>query len=242
MDMMAQYSRKLLLAGTVLLSLGLSATASAQELRYSWLDLSFMGQDVGGITGTQETPVPDQFVDVEATDGSGVRFRGSYALGERFYFFGDYGSTDIDVEAVVTNPNIEPVIVTDEFDLTTIRGGLGFRWGVGFNTDIIFEVSYDSVDYDFGSFAGESFDIDSKDAGGAIGIRHLFGDDFEVRAHGRYAGAALVDLDTLEVETGALYGVGFSWQLVRGFAIVGDYETGDVDSWSVGFRLDMDED
>ena len=28
----------------------------------------------------------------------------------------------------------------------------------------------------------------------------------------------------------------------RGFAIVGDYETGEVDSWSVGFRLDMDED
>jgi hypothetical protein len=242
MEMMAQTSRKIILAGAVLLSLGLSATASAQELRYSWLDLSFMGQDVGGITGTQETPVVDQFVDVEATDGNGVRFRGSYALGERFYFFGDYGSTDIDVDAVVRNPQIEPTSASDEFDLTTIRGGLGFRWGVGFNTDIIFEVSYDSVDYDFGSFAGESFDIDSKDAGGAIGIRHLFGDDFEVRAHGRYAAAALVDLDTLEVETGALYGVGFSWQLVRGFAIVGDYETGDVDSWSIGFRLDMDED
>jgi hypothetical protein len=240
--MMAQFSRKVLLAGAALLSLGLSATASAQELRYSWLDLSYMGQDVDGIAGTQETPVADQFVDVEANDGDGVRFRGSYALGERFYLFGEYGSTDIDVDAVVSNPNIDPINTSDEFDLTSIRGGLGLRWGVGFNTDIIFEVSYDSIDYDFGSFAGESFDVDSKDAGGAIGIRHLFGDDFEVRAHGRYAGAAVVDLNALEFETGMMYGAGFSWQIVRGFAIVGDYETGDVDSWSVGFRLDMDED
>ena len=240
--MMAQTSRKIVLAGVILLALGLAGPASAQELRYSWLDLSFMGQDVGGIEGNQQTPDPDQFVDVVGNDGDGVRFRGSYALGERFYFFGDYGSTDIGVDGIVTNPNIPPTPASDEFDLTTIRGGLGFRWGVGFNTDITFEVSYDSIDYDFGSFAGESFDANSKDAGGAIGIRHLFGDNWEVRASGRYSNHAEIDLNTLEFDTGALFNVGFSWQIVRGFAIVGDYETGDVDSWSVGFRLDMDED
>jgi hypothetical protein len=239
--MMAQHSPKAVLAGLVLLAFGFSGTASAQELRYSWLDLSYMGQDVGGLTGTQQTPVADQFVDINATDGNGVRFRGSYALGERFYFFGDYGSTDIEVDALVTNPQGE-FEASDEFDLTTIRGGLGFRWGVGFNTDITFEVSYDGIDYDFGSFAGENFDTDSKDVGGAIGIRHLFGDNWEVRAYGRYANGAVVDLNTLEFDSGALFGAGFSWQIVRGFAIVGDFETGDVDSWSVGFRLDMDED
>jgi len=240
--MTSQYSSKLMVACVLLLVLGLSGTAKAQELRYSWLDLSFMGQDVGGIEGNQQTPDPDQFVDVEGTDGDGVRFRGSYALGERFYLFGDYASTDIDVDAIVTNPNIPPTGASDEFDLTTIRGGLGFRWGVGFNTDITFEVSYDSIDYDFGSFAGESFDTDAKDAGAAIGIRHLFGDNWEVRASGRYSNHAEVDLNTLEFDTGALFNVGFSWQIVRGLAIVGDYETGDVDSWSLGFRVDMDED
>jgi hypothetical protein len=240
--MMSQSFRRVFLSGVVLASSVLAAgTATAQELRYSWLDLSYMGQDVGGITGTQDTPVPGQFVDINAKDGDGVRFRGSYALGERFYFFGEYGSTDIDVDAVVTNDQVV-VDASDEFDLTSIRGGIGFRWSVGFSTDITFELAYDSIDYDFGSFAGESFDTDAKDVGGSIGIRHMLNDDWEVRAFGRYANGAQVDLNTLEFESGALYGVGFSWQLVRGFAVVADYESGDVDTWSLGFRLDMDED
>lgn len=240
--MKSQTIRRLLISSVILAASGLAGPASAQELRYSWLDLSFMGQDVGGIEGTQETPVVDQFVDVQGEDGDGVRFRGSFALGENFYVFGDYGSTDIDVIATVRNPQIEPTEATDEFDLTTVRGGLGFRWRIGFSTDITFEVSYDSIDYDFGSFAGESFDADAKDVGGGIGIRHMLSDNWEVRAFGRYANGAALDLNTLEFESGALYGAGFSWQLVRGLAIVGDYEAGDVDTWSLGFRLDMDED
>jgi hypothetical protein len=240
--MISQHARRVALAGLALVSFSLAGTASAQELRYSWLDLSFMAQDVGGITGTQVTPVEDQFVDVKALDGDGVRFRGSYALGERFYFFGDYGSTDIDVDAIVRNPQIDPTAAADEFDLTTIRGGFGYRWRVGFSTDITFEVAYDSVDYDFGSFAGESFDADSQDVGGAIGIRHMVSDNWEIRGNVRYANHAELDLNTLEFDAGALYGVGFSWQIVRGLALVADYETGEVDSWSLGFRLDMDED
>ena len=74
------------------------------------------------------------------------------------------------------------------------------------------------------------------------GVRHMLGDDFEIRGYGRYSSHAEVDLNTLEFDTGALYGVGFSWQLVRGLAIVADYETGEVDTWSIGFRVDMDED
>ena len=239
---MSQIIRRLLVSSVILVTSGLAGTASAQELRYSWMDLSFMGQDVGGIEGTQETPVPDQFVDINAEDGDGVRFRGSYALGDKFYFFGEYGSSDIDVIAIVTNPQIEPTRATDEFDLTTVRGGVGFRWSVGFSTDINFEVTYDSIDYDFGRFAGESFDADAKDVGGGIGVRHMLSDSWEVRAHARYANGAELDLNTLEFDSGALYGAGFSWEIVRGLALVGDYESGDVDTWSLGFRLDMDED
>ena len=239
--MMSQMLRRLFLSSAILVLPGLAGTASAQELRYSWLDLSYMAQDVGGIMGTQDTPVAGQFVDVDAQDGDGVRFRGSFALGERWYLFGEYGSTDIDVDAVVTNQQVV-VEASDEFDLTSIRGGLGFRWSVGFSTDITFEVTYDSVDYDFGSFAGESFDADAKDVGGGIGIRHMVSDNWELRAHGRYANGSELDLNTLEFDSGALYGAGFSWQIVRGLALVGDYETGEVDTWSLGFRLDMDED
>jgi len=239
--MMSQYSRIVMYACVILLSLGQAGNAGAQELRYSWLDLSFMGQDVGGQTGTQQTPIVGQFVDIAAQSGDGVRFRGSYALGDSFYFFGDYGSTDIDVDVIVTNPQgIFPT--SDEFDLTTIRGGFGFRYGIGFSTDIYAEISFDSIDYDFGSFAGENFDVTGKDAGGALGIRHMLNDDWEIRANGRYSNHSFVNLNTQDFDPGEFFGVGFSWEIVRGLALIGDYETGDVDSWSIGFRMDMDED
>ena len=39
-----------------------------------------------------------------------------------------------------------------------------------------------------------------------------------------------------------LFGAGFGWQIIRGLSIVGDYEAGEFSNWSIGFRLDLDED
>ena len=121
------------------------------------------------------------------------------------------------------------------FDYTTIRGGLGLRIPLGFKTDLYGEVSYDSLDFDFGSFAGENFDVDEQDIGGAIGIRAMLNDDFEVRAYGRYSGVGDVDVNTQIFEEDTLYGAGFGWRIVRGLSIVADYESGEFSSWSAGF-------
>lgn len=217
-----------------------SSPSVAQEVRYSWLDISFMGQDVGK-SGSQLTPVPGQFVDADAKDGDGIRFRGSIGTWHNLYAFVDYGSTDIDVDVLVTNTN-GTFPASDEFDYTTIRSGVGVRFPLSYRMDIFAEVSYDSLDLDFGTFAGESFDTDAQGAGGTLGIRMMATDDFEIRAHGRYSNQADVDLTTLLFDSGALYGVGFGWQLVQGFSLVGDYESGEFSSWSIGFRLDLDED
>ncbi len=218
---------------------GIATTAGAQEVRYSWLDISFMAQDVDR-QGSQ-VPVPGQTVDIDGSDGDGVRFRGSFGTWNNFYVFLDYGSTDIDVSAVVIN-NQGTFEAADEFDYTTIRGGLGLKYSIRFSTDIYAEVSYDSLDLDFGSFATENFDVGEKDIGGAIGIRHMMGDDFQIRAYGRFTNVGDVDLNTQEFDSDTLFGAGFTWTWVRGFAIVADYESGEFSNWSVGFRLDLDED
>ena len=217
----------------------MSATATAQDVRYSWLDLSFMSQDVERM-GTR-VPIAGQTVDVVASDGDGVRFRASFGTWHNLYIFADYGSTDIDVAVLVTNAQGQ-FPAEDEFDYTTIRGGIGLRIPLGFKTDLYGEVSYDSLDLDFGSFAGESFDVDEQDIGGAIGIRAMLNDDFEVRAYGRYSGVGDVDLNTTLFEEDTLFGAGFGWRIVRGLSIVADYEVGEFNSLSVGFRLDLDED
>ena len=230
--------RKWSIAGVLLLT-ALSAAATAQEVRYSWLDLSFMNQDVDRM-GTQ-VPIPGQTVDIDASDGNGVRFRGSIGTWHNLYLFVDYASTDIEVSALVTNP-LGQFPAEDEFDYTTVRSGVGLRIPLGFKTDLYGEVSYDSLDFDFGSFAGENFDVDEQDIGGAIGIRAMLNDDFEVRAYGRYSSVGDVDLNTTLFEEDTLFGAGFGWQIVRGLSIVADYESGEFSSWSVGFRLDLDED
>jgi hypothetical protein len=231
--------RGLLTAGMLLAAL-LSGQATAQEVRYSWLDVSFMAQDID-LMGSLDTPAPDQFVDLHAKDGDGVRFRGSVGTWNNLYLFVDYGSTDIDVDVVITNPGGSFPGV-DEFDYTDIRGGVGVKWSIAFSTDLYAEVSYDSVDFDFASFAGENFDTGQSDVGGALGVRSMVTDNLELRAYGRYTPNAEVDLTTAVYDSGSLFGAGFGWEIVNGLSIVGDYESGEFARWSVGFRLDLDED
>lgn len=217
-----------------------SAPSMAQEVRYSYLDMSFMAQDVNK-TGTQ-MPVPGQTVDYDTSDGRGIRFRGSVGTWHNLYAFIDYGSTDIDLSAFIVSPLV-PLGETamDEFDLTTIRGGFGLKFSFGIATDAFAALSYDSTDFDFGSFALENFDAGEKGFGGALGIRHMMNDELELRAWGRYSSVGDVSLETLSFDSDILYGAGFGWQLIRGLSIVGDYESGDISSWSLGFRLDLDE-
>jgi len=213
--------------------------AAAQDISYSWMDMSFMGQDIDR-SGVQ-VPIVGQSVEVAGSDGSGIRFRGSVGTWKNLYLFVDYGSTDIDVHAVITN-NQGVFEDDDEFDFTSIRGGLGWKYSVFNKTDIFAEVSYDSTDFDFGSFAGENFDADAQEIGGALGFRTLFGDHFELKVQGRYTKVGDIDLNTLEFDNDTLYSIGFAWELIRGLSIVGDFESGEFSNYALGFRLDLDED
>ena len=213
--------------------------AAAQEVRYSWLDMSVLAQDVDR-SGVQ-VPVAGQSVEASANDGSGVRFRGSLGTWKNMYLLVSYGSSDIDVDAVITND--QGVFETnDEFDFTTIRGGIGVKWSLFQQTDLFAEVTYDSTDLDFGSFAGENFDADAQDVGAALGLRKMFGDHFEMKIEGRYTQVGDVNLNTLEFDDDTLYSVGFAWEVIRGLSIVGDYESGEFSSYGLGFRLDLSED
>ena len=219
----------------------IASPATAQEIRYSWLDLSFMGQDVG-LQGAL-SPLPEQIVAIAVTDGTGVRFRGSIGTWNNLYAFIDYGSTDIALTGTVTN-TITGVTsdFADEYDFTSIRGGVGLMWPIFDGTDIFGELTLDSLDFDFGSFAGEDFDMSLRDFGGRAGVRTMFGDHLQARLYGRYTNVGDPDLTGGFFDPDVLVGAGFTWEFIRGMAIVGDYESGQLSAWSLGFRLDLDED
>lgn len=226
---------------SIVVLLGSSYAADAQDLRYSWLDMSFMAQDVG--RSGSLSPLPGQVVDISTTDGTGVRFRGSIGTWKNFYLMLDYGATDIDLTGVVSNSNTGFVQeIEDQFDYTAVRGGLGLRFPLRYDTDIFGEVTYDSLDFDFGSFAGEDFDMGRKEIGGTVGVRTMFGDHVQAYLHARYTAVGDADLTTGIFDTDTLIGVGVAWELIRGLSLVGDYESGEFSSLSIGFRLDLSED
>jgi hypothetical protein len=231
------------------LALSLMATgAQAQdEIRYSWFEISYVAQDVDRM-GSQISfldPLEPQLVEIHAKDGNGIKFRGSVGTWNNLYAFVDFASSDIDVSSVVTV--ISSGLMAegeDEFDYTSIRGGIGLRFPLRHNIDIYGEVSYDSLDLDFGSLVGEDFDTDSQDVGGALGIRGMISDDLELRAWGRYTNVGDVDLDLASgsLDSDVLAGIGFGYTIIQGLSITGDYESGEFSSWNLGFRLDLSED
>lgn len=224
----------------VLLLLAGCSTALAQDVRYSWLDISFVQQDVGR-DGSFTDVLLGQTVDISTKDGNGIKFRGSVGTWKNLFAFIDYSSTDIDVAALVSNAQGQ-FPAEDEFDFTTVRGGVGLKWSLTARTDVYGAVTYDTTDFDFGSFAGENFDTDDQAVGATIGLRSMIQDKIELRANVRYSGAADVDLNTGDMDSDTLFGAGFGYELIRGLSITGDVESGEFSSWNIGFRLDLDED
>ena len=212
----------------------------AQDVRYSWFEVSFIQQDIGE-QGSKTNILLNQSVDVDASDGSGIKFRASVGVWHSMFAFLDYSSSDIDVDAVVTNSS-GAFPASDEFDYTATRAGVGVRWQMTHKSDIYGAVSYDSADFDFGSFVGENFDTGEKDIGGELGYRSMLTDKFEVRVHARFSNVGAVDLTTGVFDSDTLFGVGFGYELIRGLSIIGDYESGEFTNWNVGFRLDLSED
>jgi len=225
---------------TALLLLAGSSAALAQDVRWSWFEIAFIEQDIGQ-QGTITDFVLNQTVDVDASSGNGIKFKATIGTWHNLFGFIDFTSTDIDVDVVVTNAGGE-FPASDEFDYTTYRSGIGVKWSMTHSTDIYGAVSYDSTDFDFGSFAGENFDSGETDIGAEVGVRSMLGDNLEIRLTGRYTNVGAVDLTTGVLDSDTLFGVGFGYELVRGLSITGDYESGEFSSWNLGFRLDLSED
>ena len=228
-----------IIAALVLLTA--SSPALAQDIRYSWFEISYVGgQDIDRDASFTDI-VLDQTVDVSGLDGDGIKFRGSVGTWKNLFAFMDYSSSDIDVAALVSNAQGQ-FPAEDEFDFTTVRAGVGIKWSLTPKIDIYGALSYDSTDFDFGSFAGENFDTDDQDVGATLGVRFMLIDEIELRAHARHTGVGDVDLNTGILDSDTLIGVGFGYELVRGLSITGDFESGEFSNWNIGFRLDLDED
>lgn len=208
--------------------------ALASNLSYTFLDFEYVQQDIEA-SGFQ-VPVPTQTVSVVSRDGDGIAFRGSLALPGRIYVGGSFKSSIVDVDAVVINPLVTTEI-TDNYDFILSRLNVGYVLELGENLDLIAELSADSADLDFGSFAGESFDTEDAGAGASIGFRWNPNPNLEVFGRARYSSVANVDLTTLEFDSDTYGSVGMRWYFFEDVGIGVDFESGEVDTFSLTMRF-----
>ena len=205
------------------------------EVTYTYLDFEYLRQRTD-TSGLQSTPSAGQFVSVKTDEGDGVSVSGSMAMGERFYLSGSFRTAIIDVSGVVTNP-LGTTDVMDDFDLISGRLGLGYQRPLNDELDLVFELSYDWADYDFGSFAGENFDMDDGGAGARVGFRWGPSSRFELSAIGHFTTIETADLNALEFESDTLLSVGAFWYFFEDLGIGLQYEAGEVDILTVSMRF-----
>jgi hypothetical protein len=140
------------------------------------------------------------------------------------------------VTGVVRSP-LATVTIADEFDLTVGRLSLGYLLPIGESLDVIAEVSYDSVNYDFGSIAGENFDIDESGAGGQIGLRWNPRRALELFAFVRHAPLGELDLSSRSLDATATVHTGLRWYFLQDLGLGIEYESGDVETFVLSLRF-----
>lgn len=220
-------------AAAVLAAL-LAAPLSAQDLGYSYVDIGAV-VPAPDVAGTQ-APVPGQTVTARSGEGEGLLVGGSLGIGERFFAAGSFSSAVVDVDATIASP-LTTVTVADNYDLVRTRVGFGYVRELAGNLDLVAALSYETVDYDFGSFAGENFDVDHAGAGLELGARWSPRPRLELFAFGRISSVGEADLATGTADRGAELEAGVRWTFFEDLGLAVAYANGDVEALNLSMRF-----
>jgi hypothetical protein len=211
-----------------------SLAARATDLSYTYLDFQSLDNTVE--KSAQQSPVPGQTVAIQTTGGRGIGAVGSYAFSEHFYFGGYYKSSVIDYSGVVTSP-----IATDQasgtFDLVSSNLAIGFVHKFGDRLDFTAEVGYESAYYDFGSIAGENFDLKDSGPDARVGLRWNPRKPVELFVTGRYSAVEKADLTQHRYESGTSVKAGVRWYFFESLGVGLEHETGDVSVTTISMRF-----
>jgi hypothetical protein len=227
--------------GAVVAALGIalsSPRADASELSYTYIDFGGVTVD-SDLSGTK-VPAATQQVRVASGKGDGLTVSGSLAVGQHFYLNGSYDSSVVDVDALVTSP-LAVAMTSGNFDLISTRAAFGYFHPIGTKVDLFAEVTYDTVSYDFGSFAGESFDVDEAGAGYGVGLRYAASPSVELFAAARSSSVGVVNLTTSTMDSGTQVSAGLRVYFFKDLGLGFDLRSGDVDSFNVSMRFGFGE-
>ena len=215
-----------------------ASRAGAGDLSYTFVDFGALGVK-SDATG-QQSPAAGQTVTVAAGKGDGLTVAGSLALGQRFYLASSYDSTVVDVDAVIQSP-LATASTSGNFDHVVTRVGFGYVQPIGRRLDLAFELGRDKVEYDFGSFAGENFDVEDSALAAQVGMRFKASDSLELFVGARGSEVGKVDLTNRRFESGTEVSAGLRFYFFEDLGLGVDYRSGDVDRLAVSMRFGFGE-
>jgi hypothetical protein len=204
------------------------ATAVAGPLDYTYVE--------GGYTNLQQDLPQYMYSNTlgarpDDLEANGFFIGGSVEVSETFYLFADYrrGEDTVDVELFYYfEDGIAAEVSQVDVTATRFSGGLGYRHGVGENTDLLaeFGAAYSGVEIE----DLEEYEIDDTALRASVGIRSAPTESFELWAKGHYTDNDLIDSEF----SGS---VGVQYRFAPTLGIVGAYEGGSgYSQYSVGLR------
>ena len=219
-----------------LVAAALPFAARATDLSYTYLDFESLDNTVEKTA--QQSPFPGQTVQIETSGGKGIGAAGSYLFNERFYFGGYYKSSVIDYSGVVTSA-IATDRATGTFDIVGSRLEIGWLHKFGDRLDFLADVGYESSYYDFGSIAGENFDLKDSGVGARVGLRWNPRKPFELFLTGHYSPVEKADLTNHRYESGVTVRAGVRWYFLENLGLGIDHESGDVGVTTISMRFNF---
>jgi len=199
-------------------SFAVAGTAAATEgLNYTFLQLDYIVRDID-VFEDDEDPIED------FDDGNGIALRGSFAVNESFFLFGEYSETESDVTYV--SDQVFPIPA--EEDVTQLKAGIGTSLEIADRTDFVGRLGYTDIDYgdfDVGGTGDDSSDGFFVDAG----VRSQLLDNLDGSIGVRY-------LDVEDVDNTSLIG-NLMFELTENWSIDLAVDAGDeLATWSLGAR------
>lgn len=131
--------RKLLAAAICLLPMTGFAADNPNGLSYGYVEVDYLNLDI-------DQPGEGNVFEGDWDNGDGFGVSASFPLGERFFIFGDYSSTDSDFNFIDNTNRFIPANV----DVKRVNLGAGAAFPMSDRSDLVVSGAYSDID--FGSF------------------------------------------------------------------------------------------
>lgn len=225
-------TRRRIIAPVLVAALSTSATASAGDFDFTYLEGGIVAGFVNDVETSGTVTGTGGPFDVETDAGGGGFIGGAWQFGDNVHLFGEYAATGQDLEISDGTRT-----VGGEFDVVRWRLGVGYAYPLSSATAVYGRLSFDNLEFKDAQVAGFDLDVDSDESGvgGEVGMIWAASPSLQLQGHVRYTAVGEVATDGFDADF--LVGLTGRWQFRPSTALVTGYEFGKITTWNLGLRF-----